>query len=200
MITIEDADMGRIMKEDDLYISGLLDILNIRFGPSQGPGESYGGIPEMAALQREFKIFERGRSLKSCFAVLNLGGFWNTRAKNRWLELIDDLKSYPSDLPDEKGNDRIMNAIVANLESRRPVPMFFKAHDSYGPEGRRVVVTRSPNAQFYVDKEHIVVSIPMRPREDESAAKDPPARRSAAKAATKPARKAPGARKPSGRK
>ncbi len=84
--------MGRIMKEDDVYISGLLDILNIRFGPSQGPGEAYGGIPEMAALQREFKIFERGRSLRSCFAVLNLGGFWNTRAKNRWLELIDDLR------------------------------------------------------------------------------------------------------------
>ena len=192
--------MGRIMKEDDVYISGLLDILNIRFGPSQGPGEAYGGIPEMAALQREFKIFERGRSLRSCFAVLNLGGFWNARAKNRWLELIDDLRSYPSDLPDEKGNDRIMNAIVANLESRRPVPMFFKAHDSLGPEGRQVVVSRSPNAQFYVEKEHIVISIPMRPREDESSAKDAPPRPSSSKAAKKSARKDPGARKPSGRK
>ncbi|MET0742927.1 MAG: hypothetical protein ABWY78_06110 [Microvirga sp.] len=193
--------MGRIMKEDDLYISGLLDLLNIRFGASQGPREAFGGIPEMAELQREFKIFERGRSLRSCFAVLNLGGFWNTRAKNRWLELIDDLKSYPSDVPGEFGNDRIMNVIVENLESRNPVPMYFKAHDSRGPEGRQVVVTQSSTAQFYVEQDHIVISIPMRPKPGQAAAKAPPALRSGSKAATKTPRKAPGpARKPSGRK
>ena len=51
--------MGRIMKEDDIFISGLFDLMNIRFGPSQGEDEAYGGIPEMKELQKEFQIFRR---------------------------------------------------------------------------------------------------------------------------------------------
>ena len=101
--------MGRLMKEDDIFISGLFDLMNLRFGPSQGPGEAFGGIEEMSALQKEFQIFQKGRSFRDCVAVLNLGGFWNARARNRWLKLIGELDQYDSDEPGVNGNDRIMN-------------------------------------------------------------------------------------------
>jgi hypothetical protein len=68
--------MGEIMKEDDVYIGGLLDELNIRFGPTQGGArtEWFGGIDEMARLQREFELFKQGRSFRDSVAVLNIGG------------------------------------------------------------------------------------------------------------------------------
>ncbi len=191
--------MGRIMKEDDLFIPGLLDLLNLRFGPSQGPGEAYGGIDEMAELQREFQIFQRGRSLRDCFALLNLGGFWNVRAKNRWLNLIEDLSSYESDRPGENGNDRIMNMLIENLGSRNPVPILFQAHDSRGEEGRRVIVRSSPTGLFFTEQEHIIVSLPMRPKPAPRAAKKATSATRSARAGSKKAGKA-ASRKPSGRK
>lgn len=188
--------MGRIMKEDDIFISGLFDLMNLRFGPSQGPKEAYGGIEEMAELQREFQIFQRGRSFRDCVAVLNLGGFWNARARNRWLQLIGDLGSYESDLPGVNGNDRIMDMMVENLASRRPLPVLFQAHDSRSEDGRRVIVRDAPTGRFYIEQDHIIVSIPMLPktaprlaRQTTAAARKAPAK--ASKAAPKNARKTP---------
>ncbi|UVF21704.1 hypothetical protein HPT29_011535 [Microvirga terrae] len=156
--------MGRIMKEDDIFISGLFDLMNLRFGPSQGPKEAFGGIEEMAELQREFQIFQRGRSFRDCVAVLNLGGFWNPRARNRWLQLIGDLGAYESDLPGVNGNDRIMDMMVENLASRRPLPVLFQAHDSRSEDGRRVIVRNAPTGRFYIEQNYIIVSIPMLPK------------------------------------
>jgi hypothetical protein len=188
--------MGRIMKEDDIFISGLFDLMNLRFGPSQGAKEAFGGIEEMAELQREFQIFQRGRSLRDCVAVLNLGGLWNARARNRWLELIGDLVNYESDVPGVNGNDRIMNMMVENLASRDPLPVLFQAHHSYGEEGRKVIVRNAPTGRFYMEREHIIVSIPMLPRTAPRTARQPakgarkaPAK--ASKAAPKSTRKAP---------
>lgn len=194
--------MGRIMQEDDLFIPGLLDLLNLRFGPSQGSGEAFGGIEELAELQRVFQIFQRGRSLRDCFAVLNLGGFWNVRAKNRWLTLIEDLSAYESDDPDENGNDRIMNVLIDNLQSRNPLPVLFQAHDSRGPDGRRVIVRNSPTGLFYVEQEHIIVSLPMRPKTAPRAAKKAAKAQPAKKGATKASKKAGSrtTRKPTGRR
>jgi len=193
--------MGRIMKEDDIFISSLFDLMNLRFGPSQGPKEAYGGIEEMAALQKEFQIFQRGRSFRDCVAVLNLGGLWNARARNRWLELIGDLVNYPSDEPGMNGNDRIMNMMIENLESRRPLPVLFQAHHSNSEEGRRVVVRNAPMGLFYMTQPHIIVSIPMLPRTESratgraaTAARKAPsktAKSASTKSAAKSARKTP---------
>jgi hypothetical protein len=188
--------MGRIMKEDDIFISGLFDLMNLRFGPSQGPKEAYGGIEEMAELQREFQIFQRGRSFRDCVAVLNLGGFWNPRARNRWLQLIGDLGSYESDMPGVNGNDRIMDMMVENLASRRPLPVLFQAHDSRSEDGRRVIVKDAPTGRFYIEQDHIIVSIPMLPKTAPRLARQTTtaARKTAAKvskAAPKNARKSP---------
>jgi hypothetical protein len=188
--------MGRIMKEDDIFISGLFDLMNLRFGPSQGPGEAFGGIEEMGGLQKEFQIFQRGRSFRDCVAVLNLGGFWNARARNRWLKLIGELDQYDSDEPGVNGNDRIMNMMVENFESGRPLPVLFQAHDSRGEEGRRVVVRDSRTGFFYMEQPYIIVSLPMLPktaprmaRQTSKTARKAPAK--TAKAASKTAKKTP---------
>jgi hypothetical protein len=182
--------MGRIMKEDDVFIPGLLDQLYLRFGPSQGPKEAHGGIAEMKELQKEFQIFRRGRNLKDCFALLNLGGLWNARVKNRWLSLIEDLKSYDSDVPGENGNDRIMNMLIENLGRSEPLPVFFQAHDSRGPDGKRVIVRTSPTGPFFMEQDHVIVSLPMKPKTATPTAKQAaPAARSARKTASKTASK-----------
>ncbi|MBK6294390.1 MAG: hypothetical protein IPF55_08785 [Rhodoferax sp.] len=69
--------MGWYMKEDDIYIGSLLDEMNVRFAPSQGKEDLFGGIDEMVALQKEFKIFKKGRSFKTSLSVLNIGARGN---------------------------------------------------------------------------------------------------------------------------
>ena len=53
--------MGWFMKEHDIYIGSMLDELNLRFAPSQGLATHQGGIDEMVALQKEFKILKKER-------------------------------------------------------------------------------------------------------------------------------------------
>jgi hypothetical protein len=156
--------MGAIMAEDDVYISGLFDTLNLRFGPSQGPGEMFGGIDELAVLQKEFEIFKPGRALSHCFAVLNLGGLRNDRAKNRWFKLIDSLKSVGSDKAGIDGEARILDVIIANLAATPPLPMHFGPHDARGKGGAKVTIETKPHGPFYTEQDHIVVSVPMKPR------------------------------------
>jgi hypothetical protein len=156
--------MGRILREDDIYIGSLLDLLNLRFGPSQGPRDSewFGGIDELVELQREFQIFRANRRLKDCLAILNLGGFWNARTKNRWFTFIDDLSAYGSDTA-ENGHDRILNELIRNFEHDKPLPVYFKAHDH--EIERRVLVTQEETSVFYIKAPHIIVSMPMIPKE-----------------------------------
>ena len=66
----------------------------------------YGGISEMAALQREFQIFKEGRPFAQSAALLGLGGLMNNRAENRWLDLLTDLSTYDSDVDGENGDQR----------------------------------------------------------------------------------------------
>ena len=90
--------MGWYMKEDDIYIGSLLDEMNIRFAPSQGKEDLFGGIDEMVSLQKEFKIFKKGRSFKTSLSVLNIGARGN-QVKNRW----QSLAGQPRQTPVEQG-------------------------------------------------------------------------------------------------
>ena len=95
---------------------------------------------------------------------MNLGGFWNTRARNRWYRLLADLKNYDSDQPGLNGNDAIVGALIKNLASPRPLPIYFKAHDSKLAKDRKVFVGSERGALFYIDREYLTISLPMRPR------------------------------------
>ena len=157
--------MGRIMGEDDVYINNLFELLNLRFAPPQGHGdEDFGGIEEMVALQKEFRIFRVGRSLRDSAAIMNLGGFWNTRARNRWYRVLADLNSYESNIKGVNGDEAIVASLIENLASRAPLPVYFKAHDSRVEGMRRVIVESGPIAGFFIDIPYLTISLPMRPR------------------------------------
>ena len=83
--------MGYFMAYADIQIPSLLDQLNQRFAPAQPDlgGESlYGGIAEMAEIQKEFAIFKKGRPLQQSMRALNLNA-GNNAVRQRWLTLIE---------------------------------------------------------------------------------------------------------------
>jgi len=157
--------MGAIMKKFDCNIGTFLDMFNLRFCPCEGTGDvDYGGIAEMAALQKEFEIFRTGRPFAQSCAVLGLCGLTNNQAKNLWLTLLGDLNSYESDKPGENGDQRIVNAMIANLAAQQPLPCYMRAHDSRAADARKVIVLENDKPLFYVEQSYVTISLPMRPR------------------------------------
>jgi hypothetical protein len=161
--------MGAFMKEDDIYIGSLIELFNVRFGVEQDEKELFGGgVTEIAALQREFRIFRRRRKFALSAKLLGLGGIGNNRAKNRWFELLDNLSKVPSDRAGQTGDQRIVNALIANFapENKKPLPCFMKAHDARDKSGfgPKVVVLENDRPIFYIERPYLTISLPMAPR------------------------------------
>jgi hypothetical protein len=156
--------MGERMKEDDIYVPSFLEYLNLRFAPRQGnEPEWFGGVDEVAALQREFAVFQKGRSFQKSAALLGLGGHLNSRARNRWFTVLTNLANYSSNKPGQNGDECIVNAIIENLAASSPLPVFFKAHDLRAEGRARVIVGEEPRPVFYLEQDYLTVSLPMRP-------------------------------------
>lgn len=170
--------MGYFMKEHDIYIGTMLDELNLRFAPSQGKESHFGGITEMLALQKEFKIFKKGRSFKTSCAVLNLGAF-NNEVKNRWQALLGNLAKHESSVKGVNGDSAIVNAVIKNLASKSPLPIYFTSHDMRGSkENAQVKITDKSQPIHYLEQDYLTISLPMQPI---SAVKKSTARKPAAK-------------------
>lgn len=153
--------MGWYMKEDDIYIGSLLDEMNIRFAPSQGNEALYGGIDEMVALQKEFKIFKKGRSFKTSLSVLNIGARGN-QVKNRWQSLVGNLVKHPSNKGSQSGDVAIVTAIIKNLASKNPLPIYFRDHDMRGDAANtEVKITDKARPIYYLEQDYLVISLPM---------------------------------------
>jgi hypothetical protein len=158
--------MGAFMKEDDIYIGSLLELFNLRFGAEQDEKGFAGGVTEMAALQDEFDIFVSGRTFAESAKLLGLGGPYNNRVKNRWFDLLAALPKYKSNKEGETGDQRIVNALIANFAGKNPLPCYMKAHDArdksgYGPI---VVVLENDMPIFYISQPYLTISLPMKPR------------------------------------
>ncbi len=115
--------MGYFMKEHDIYVSSLLDELNLRFAPPQGKDSHYGGIEELVALQKEFKIFKKGRSFKTSVSVLNIGAR-NNEAKNRLHDYFGNLSKHDSNISKQNGDVALVNALIKNLAANKPLPVY----------------------------------------------------------------------------
>jgi hypothetical protein len=155
--------MGYFMKEHDIYIGSMLDELNLRFAPSQGKESHFGGIDEMVALQKEFKIFKKGRSFKTSCAVLNLGAR-NNEVKNRWQALIGNLVKHDSAVKGQNGDAAIVAAIIKNLASKAPLPVYFTSHDMRGDKvNAQVKITDKARPVHYLEQDYLSISLPMQP-------------------------------------
>ena len=162
--------MGQFMKDHDIYIGTMLEDLNLRFAPSQGSKTYFGGIEEMVALQKEFKIFKKGRSFETSCALLNLGAR-NNELKELWKSLLRNLCKHPSSKGNEHGDVAIVNALIKNLASSTPLPVYFTSHDMRG-DASNVEVKINPKSRplHYMEQDYMTISLPMQPA---SAAKKP---------------------------
>jgi|SRR5450631_1376075 hypothetical protein len=147
--------MGDMMLADDIYIPGLLDLLNLRFTAGDA-------IREMVVVQKQFQVFRPNRSFKDSVRVLNVAGFWNWRARKRWYRLLDNLENLESDRAGENGNARIVAVLIKHLASAKPLPVYFAAHDSR--KNKRVLVIERDTPIFYIEQPYLTISLPMRPK------------------------------------
>jgi hypothetical protein len=154
--------MGEIVGDHDIFIASLLELLNIRFGPSEPGYEDVSGVAEVAALQQKFTVFSEAHTFRESVALLGLAGHWNWTLKQRWYRLLDSLASCPSDQPGQNGNQRIVAALKDNLASKQPKPVHFTAHLS--TENPGVLVKQDEQAIFYMRSRFITISLPMRAR------------------------------------
>jgi len=152
--------MGFFMKEHDIHVGSLLDQLNVRFGPTPDKKTHFGGIDEMVVLQKEFKIFKKGRSFKSSVAVLNIGAS-NAEAKNRMHEYFDNLGKHDSSVAGQNGDVAIVNAIVRNLGAKSPLPVYFTFHDMRAEKGNtRVLISDKTRPLAYFNQDYLTISLP----------------------------------------
>jgi hypothetical protein len=150
--------MGWFMQKHDIHVGSFLDELNLRFAPSLGADALFGGVDEMAALQKEFKIFKDGRSFRASAAVLNIGAR-NIEAKNGWLEYLGSLSKHPSNKSAQNGDIAIVRALKKNLAAKAPLPVYFKSHDLQTNEMVEVVEKARP--VHYLEQDYLVISLPM---------------------------------------
>jgi hypothetical protein len=157
--------VGAFMKEDDIYIGTFLDLFNLRFAPEQTVEGLSGGISEMVFLQGEFQIFQKGRTFADSAKLLGLGGYGNNKAKNRWFDLLVNLTKVASDKAGETGDQRIVNALIANLgKKKNSLPCYMMAHDSREKDANRVYVRENDRPLFYLEQLYLTISLPMKPR------------------------------------
>lgn len=118
-------------------------------------------IEEMAALQREFRMFSAQHGLRYAFALLNIEP--DRSERTRWYEFLEKLKKYKSDQASQNGHDRIVSALKEDLESASPRPVFFTTHRA-GTDAAAAAVTVSVGTPIvFSDLEHVTISIPVTP-------------------------------------
>lgn len=181
--------MGWFMQKHDIFVESILDELNLRFAPSQGDASLYGGIDEMAALQKEFKIFKDGRSFRASAAVLNIGAR-NAEAKNGWLEYLGSLNTHPSSQRTKNGDAAIVSALKKNLAAKAPLPVYFTSHDLQQDE--TVIISEKARPIHYLEQDYLVISLPM---QSVQAARASMRVKAKARASTRAAKKAAGSAK-----
>ena len=137
----------------DSATSDVIGKINNRF-------EAGEAIREMAALQREFKIFSREHGLYDSWLLLNIKAS-DPAERVRWRNWTERyLRRLASDIEGVNGHDRLVNAFQENLESKKPLPMVYKHH--MHRDDPRVHVSRGRGV-FHSTADHIVMSIPIIP-------------------------------------
>jgi len=116
-------------------------------------------LPEMVELQKEFGVFSSKHSLQHSFALLGIVPTdWSER--KRWYKFLEYLKTYPSDLTNVNGHDRVIKAFKDGLEIEKPIPISIKCHSAV--EDSRVFTEEGRPVVFTLEK-HLIVSIPTTP-------------------------------------
>ena len=118
-------------------------------------------IKEMAALQREFKIFSAEHSLYASFTLLNIKTP-NPSEQAGWQDFLNFIKTYSSDRAKVNGHDRWVQAFQENLEMKPEavLPMFITVHPKE-KDGDPKVLVYTAKPTILPSDDHVVVSIPV---------------------------------------
>jgi len=153
--------MGAFMKEHDIYVGSLQEKLNLRFAPNLGAGSNH-GLQEMIALQKEFEIFKEGRKFETSMAVLNVTGSASSEVKDRFHRYLGSLRRAKSNVGRLNGDAAIVKAVVANLNAKKPLPVYFELHDlTASADSNRVIITDRARPLFYMKQDYLVISLPL---------------------------------------
>ena len=122
--------------------------------------EAGDAIAEVAALQKRFKFFSTDHSLHDIWALLGINAS-DPPERARWRKWTESyLTKLDSDTKGVNGHDRLVKAFRENLESKTPLPMYYKHH--LHKDDPRVIVTRG-SGPLHSTVEHVVMSIPIKP-------------------------------------
>jgi hypothetical protein len=154
--------MGAFMKEHDVYVGSLQEMLNLRFAPTSATPEQHGGLNEMVELQKEFEIFRTGRTFDTSIAALNLSGMHNPETKSRFHRYLNSLRKVKSNVGAKNGDTAMVEAISANLAAKKPLPVYFDLHDlNASKDGNRVLITAKGRPLFYMKQDYMIISLPL---------------------------------------
>lgn len=154
--------MGDLLKEHDIHVETFTHQMNMRFAPPAALKTHHGGIEELVELQKEFKVFKKGRRLSKSMAVLGIGSMAGNGPKNVLYGYFDSLARLGSnDAAGLNGEEAIVSALLKNFASKKPQPVYFKIHDMAAPHGdMRVLVTPKARPLSYFNHDFVVVSLP----------------------------------------
>jgi hypothetical protein len=133
---------------EDPNVPGIQNLLNNRFGPGDP-------IKEMVAMQKEFKIFDLGHSLRSVARLINVVPS-DSKARASWLKYIAHLKDVPSEEQGVNAHDRIIMALKDNLESKAFLPVWFGWHP-----GTKLTVTKNDQPLIFSKTRYLRISVPV---------------------------------------
>jgi hypothetical protein len=132
----------------------VVSALNDRFAPGDA-------IEEMAALQKEFDIFNRHRSLARACALLNIVPP-DSKDRRGWFKYLDHLKRTGSERDGQpvemNGHDFVVMTLKENLESGSAMPVFFTWHPKRADP---LVNIRYGQAYVFSEDKFIIVEGPI---------------------------------------
>lgn len=137
----------------DGYVPNIQEQLNRRF-----VGEA---LTEMVGFQKEFKLFSPDHSLQSSVTLLGVAPVEEKDREGffKYVKLLRKHGARVNDAPSDKnGHDQIVASLQENLESSKPMPVFFDYHPSGGKKGE-VLITFS-EAFSFSRKTFLTISVP----------------------------------------
>jgi hypothetical protein len=138
--------MGALVQ--DPHVPGLQTLLNDRFAPGDP-------IKEMAALQKEFSIFDLSHSLRSVARLIDVVPT-DSKARASWLKYLGHLKDVQSDKAGVNAHDRIIMALKEDLESKSVLPVWFGWH-----VGTKLTVTPDDQPLVFSKTRYLRISVPV---------------------------------------
>jgi hypothetical protein len=136
------------------YVPHVQDQLNSRFAVGDA-------LTEMIGFQKEFELFSPPHTLRSAFTLLNIAPV-GEKDREGFLKYLRALMKTKADVDEEpstlSGHDQILASLRKNLESKKPLPVYFTWHPGETPKG--IVHVTSGEPYSFSGETYLTISVP----------------------------------------